>query len=71
MENILHEEGNRLVAKGLLISDLPKSPVRLGFPIDVVDLNYIQLGRKLSCLPQYLEQPLLAILERKRLNHFV
>lgn len=28
---------NDLVGKGLLISDTPKSPVRLGFPIDVVE----------------------------------
>jgi Fic family protein len=28
---------NDLVSKGLLVSDTPKSPVRLGFPIDVVD----------------------------------
>lgn len=26
-----------LVSKGLLVSDSPKSPVRLGFPIDVVE----------------------------------
>lgn len=28
---------NDLVGKGLLVSDTPKSPVRLGFPIDVVE----------------------------------
>jgi hypothetical protein len=28
---------SRLITKNLLVSDSPKSPVRLGFPIDVVD----------------------------------
>lgn len=41
MEPMLPEEGNKrladLVSKGLLVSDTIKSPVRLGFPIDVVE----------------------------------
>jgi hypothetical protein len=28
---------SQLVARGLLVSDTPKGPVRLGFPIEVVE----------------------------------